>query len=344
MLTLSRLTLALDIMGGDFGPHIILPAALNSLIENPNLYLVLCGPIDLLSKWYDKQDPFIQARLQLSDCQQTVSMDEAPIAALRNKKDSSMRRMLDLVERGEADGCVSAGNTGALLAMAYHVLKMLPGVHRPALISLMPTVDNGKAYLLDLGANVDCDSEVLFQYAVMGSVLAELVGEIERPKVALLNVGSEQNKGNDRVKNTARMLGDTPSIHYIGYVEGNDIFSQKADVIVTDGFAGNIALKSCEGLTKLVLNEVKKASNLNWLNKILAKIALPLLRNIYLRMNPDQYNGASLIGLRGIVVKSHGNASSEAFLYAIREAVKEVSMQVPSKIKDKIEAVLMERH
>jgi phosphate acyltransferase len=341
---LSRLTLALDIMGGDFGPHIILPAALNSLLENPNLHLILCGPIDLINSWYDKQTSEIQSRVQLSDCQQIVTMDEAPVAALRNKKDSSMRRMLDLVEQGKADGCVSAGNTGALLAMAYHVLKMLPGVYRPALISLMPTVDNGKVYLLDLGANVDCDSEVLFQYAVMGSVLAELVGNIEKPKVGLLNVGSEQNKGNDRVKNTAKMLSETPSIHYIGYVEGNDIFSQKADVIVTDGFAGNIALKSCEGLTKLVINEVKIASNLNWLNKILAKIALPLLRNIYLRMNPDQYNGASLIGLRGIVVKSHGNASSEAFLYAIREAVKEVSKQVPAKIKDKIEAVLMERH
>ncbi|MEP7703625.1 phosphate acyltransferase PlsX [Paraglaciecola sp. 25GB23A] len=341
---MSRLTLALDIMGGDFGPHIILPAALNSLLENPNLHLILCGPIELLEAWYDKQTPDIQSRSQLSDCQQVVAMDEAPIAALRNKKDSSMRRMLNLVEQGQADGCVSAGNTGALLAMAYHVLKMLPGVHRPALISLMPTVDNGKVYLLDLGANVDCDSEVLFQYAVMGSVLAELVGKLDKPKVGLLNVGSEQNKGNERVKSTAKMLRESSSIHYIGYVEGNDIFSQKADVIVTDGFAGNIALKSCEGLTKLVINEVKKASNQNWLNRILAKIALPLLRNIYLRMNPDQYNGASLIGLRGIVVKSHGNASSEAFLYAIRQAVKEVSMQVPTRIKDKIEAVLRERH
>lgn len=341
---MSRLTLALDIMGGDFGPHIILPAALNSLLENPNLYLILCGPIELLEAWYDKQTPDIQSRSQLSDCQQVVAMDEAPIAALRNKKDSSMRRMLNLVEQGQADGCVSAGNTGALLAMAYHVLKMLPGVHRPALISLMPTVDKGKVYLLDLGANVDCDSEVLFQYAVMGSVLAELVGKLDKPKVGLLNVGSEQNKGNERVKCTAKMLRESPSINYIGYVEGNDIFSQKADVIVTDGFAGNIALKSCEGLTKLVINEVKKASNQNWLNRILAKIALPLLRNIYLRMNPDQYNGASLIGLRGIVVKSHGNASSEAFLYAIRQAVKEVSMQVPTRIKDKIEAVLRERH
>jgi phosphate acyltransferase len=208
----------------------------------------------------------------------------------------------------------------------------------------MPATEGGKVYLLDLGANVDCSSDVLWQYAVMGSIVAELVGGITQPKVALLNVGTEENKGNDRIKATSALLNATPSLHYIGYVEGNDIFSQRADVIVTDGFAGNVALKSCEGLAKFVLSEVKKASNQNWLNKILAKIALPLLRNIYLRMNPDQYNGASLIGLRGIVVKSHGNASSEAFLYAIREAVKEVEMQVPNRIKDKIEAVLMERH
>ena len=341
---MRRLTLALDIMGGDFGPHIILPAALSALSETPQLNLILCGPIEIINAWLTQQHPDIQKRIQTSDCQQIVTMDESPISALRSKKDSSMRRMLDLVEQGEADGCVSAGNTGALLAMAYHVLKTLPGIERPALISQMPTIEGGKVYLLDLGANVDCDSEVLFHYAVMGSVLAELVGNIDQPKVALLNVGSEQNKGNDRVKATAKILSETVKLNYIGYVEGNDIFSQKADVIVTDGFAGNIALKSCEGLTKLVINEVKKASNQSWLNKILAKIALPLLRNIYLRMNPDQYNGASLIGLRGIVVKSHGNASSEAFLYAIREAIKEVTMQVPNKIKDKIEAVLMERN
>ena len=340
---MSRLTLALDIMGGDFGPHVILPAALSALAENANLHLILCGPTELLSPWIDQQSADIQARIKPSYCSQIVAMDDAPVAALRSKKDSSMRRILDLVEQGEADGCVSAGNTGALLAMAYHVLKTLPGIDRPALISALPTIDGGKVYLLDLGANVECDSEVLFQYAVMGSVLAELVGQVAMPKVALLNVGSEQNKGNDRVKNTARELTQTSSINYIGYVEGNDIFSHKADVIVTDGFAGNIALKSCEGLAKLALNEVKKASNLNWINRILAKIALPLLRNIYLRVNPDQYNGASVIGLRGIVVKSHGNASSEAFLYAIREAIKEVTMQVPNRIKDKIEVVLMER-
>jgi glycerol-3-phosphate acyltransferase PlsX len=297
-----------------------------------------------MSLWLNKQLPDIQARITLSDCSEVVTMDEAPAHALRHKKNSSMRRILDLVNNNEADACVSGGNTGALLSMAYYVLKTLPGIDRPALITLVPTINDGKVYFLDLGANINCDSEILFQYAVMGSVLAEEIAHIKQPRVALLNVGSEEIKGNDQVKQTARLLTDSQNINYIGYVEGNDIFSEKADVIVTDGFVGNIALKSWEGLVNFVIQEVKKASQHSWLSKIVAKIATPMFRSIYLRMKPDQYNGASLIGLRGIVVKSHGNASSEAFLYAIREAIQQVEMQVPDKIKDKIEAVLMERH
>ena len=330
-------------MGGDNGPHIIFHAALTALQQTPHLHLILCGPLTVMSQWLSKQLPNIQARITLSDCTQNVAMDEVPGHALRHKKNSSMRRILDLVNENEADACVSGGNTGALLSMAYYVLKPLPGIDRPALITLVPTMNNGKVYFLDLGANINCNSEVLFQYAVMGSVLAEQIANIKQPKVALLNVGSEEIKGNDQVKHTARLLTDSHNINYIGYVEGNDIFSQKADVIVTNGFVGNIALKSWEGLVSFAIQEVKKASQHNWLSKIVAKIATPFFRGIYLRMKPDQYNGASLIGLRGIVVKSHGNASSEAFLYAIREAIQQVELQVPDKIKDKIEAVLMER-
>ncbi len=341
---MSRLTLALDIMGGDHGPHIILPAAKKALQSFPDLYLVLCGPASLISAWRSKQTQAIASRIDISDCSQSVAMDESPLQAFRQKKDSSMRRMIDLVQNNQADACVSAGNTGALLTMAFYVLKTLPGIQRPALISKVPTTEHGKVYLLDLGANVNCDSEILFQYALMGSVLAQQVEGIAKPRVALLNVGVEDIKGNDQVKQTARLLADCPSINYLGFVEGNDIFSQKADVIVTDGFVGNIALKSWEGLANSVIQEIKNVSQQSWVYKILAGIALPLLRGIYAKMKPDQYNGASLIGLRGIVVKSHGNASSEAFLYAIRQAIKEVEMQVPTKIKDKIEAVLMERH
>ena len=341
---MSRLTLALDIMGGDNGPHIIFSAALTALQQTPHLHFIFCGPLTVMSQWLNQQLPNIQARITLSDCPQNVAMDEAPTHALRHKKNSSMRRILDLVVKNEADACVSGGNTGALLCMAYYVLKTLPGIDRPALITLVPTINNGKVYFLDLGANINCDSEVLFQYAVMGSVLAEQISHIKQPRVALLNVGSEEIKGNDQIKQTARLLTDSQNINYIGYLEGNDIFSQKADVIVTDGFAGNIALKSWEGLVNIAFQEVKKAAQHNLWSKIVAKIAMPLFRDIYFRMKPDQYNGASLIGLRGIVVKSHGNASSEAFLYAIREAIQQVEMQVPDKIKDKIEAVLMERH
>jgi glycerol-3-phosphate acyltransferase PlsX len=340
---LSHLTLALDIMGGDNGPHITLPAAMKALQEFPQLNLTLCGDEPVIQTWLNANPNPYANRYTIVHCSQQVLMDESPIWALRNKKNSSMACATHLVEQQQADACVSAGNTGALLAIAYSVLKTLPGIGRPALISTLPTVSGKKVYLLDLGANVQCDSETLVQNAIMGSVVAEHVSGIAYPKVALLNVGEEQIKGNLQIKKAAKILATLPSINYIGFIEGDNIFNEVADVIVTDGFTGNIALKSCEGLVKLLIEEVKRDARQNLLTKIMAKLALPLLRKMYLRVNPDQYNGASLIGLRGIVVKSHGNASDEAFLYAIREAVQEVTRQVPSKIKDKIEAVLMER-
>lgn len=342
-MTLSHLTIALDIMGGDQGPLITLPAAFKALEKHPSLKFVFCGDKPTIDNYIQTHSPDNIERVSILHCEQQVRMDERPTAALRNKKDSSMRKMLELVENGDADACVSAGNTGALLAMAYYVLKTLPGIDRPALISSIPTTDRKSLYLLDLGANVNCDSETLFQYAVMGAVQAEQVAGIHHPRVALLNVGEEQIKGNDQVKYAAQLLAQAPGINYIGYVEGSDIFTDCADVVVTDGFVGNIALKSCEGLANLVMSEVKRVSQTNILTRLMAKISLPLLKKIYLTVNPDQYNGASLIGLRGIVVKSHGNASAEAFLYAIEEAIHEISRQVPTKIKDKIESVLMER-
>lgn len=338
----SRLTIALDIMGGDNGPHITLPAAVQALKQISNLHLILCGDSGLIESHLKSIGSSLKSRMEIQHCSEQVSMDERPTTALRTKKDSSMRRALERVERGEAQACVSAGNTGALLAMAYTTLKMLPGVDRPALVSSLPSHSDHKTVLLDLGANVNCDSETLFQYAVMGSVMAQAVLGIEFPRVALLNVGEEQIKGNDQVKFTAQLLAKTESINYVGYVEGNDLFTDRADVIVTDGFTGNIALKSCEGLAKLVRIEAERVSKQDIFTRILARIALPLLTKIYRRVNPDQYNGASLLGLRGIVVKSHGNASIEAFLFAIKEAVREIEREVPQKIKDKIELVLME--
>ncbi|MBC3767850.1 phosphate acyltransferase PlsX [Neptunicella marina] len=337
---MTTLTIALDVMGGDFGPPVTVHAAVRAVTQYPELHIILCGIQSQIEHELNKVSLPLESQLTILHCSQVVEMDERPTATLRSKTDSSMRRALELVEQGKADACVSAGNTGALMTNAYYVLKTLPGIERPALVTSLPTQTDKKVYLLDLGANVECNSEVLFHYAVMGSVMAEQVEGIEKPRVALLNVGEEQIKGNDRVKHAAQLLKDAPGINFIGYLEGNDIFSNRADVVVTDGFVGNIALKACEGLGKLVISEVKRITGRNLLTKAMALLALPFLKKIYSRVNPDQYNGASLIGLRGIVVKSHGNASVDAFLYAIKEAKQEISRQVPTKIKDKIEIAL----
>jgi glycerol-3-phosphate acyltransferase PlsX len=330
-------------MGGDVGPLITIPAVTSISKKYPNIKFVLFGQASIINYHLDQVASFSREQITIVDCEQTVAMDESPMTALRHKSESSMAMCIKHVEQGKADACVSAGNTGALMAMANYYLKTLPGVDRPALISSIPISDNHSVYLLDLGANVNSDSEILFQYAVMGSVLSEAVGGINHPRIALLNVGEEQIKGNDKVKHAAQLLINSPDLNYIGFVEGNDIFSRNADVIVTDGFTGNVALKSSEGLAKLVLSELKRISDANWTNRLLAKIALPLLKKVVKQMNPDQYNGASLIGLRGIVVKSHGNASVEAFCYAIEEAIHQATRQVPTRIKNRIETLLIER-
>lgn len=340
---MSKLTIALDIMGGDHGPPVILSATLKAIRQHPDFKFILCGDRQIINTALEDLLPEQRARVSVSHCEEVVDMGEAPAFALRNKKHSSMRRIIELVASNEADACVSAGNTGALLAMAYYLLKTLPGVDRPALVSAMPTASQHKVFLLDLGANVNCTSETLFQYGVMGSVLAAQVSGIEQPRVALLNVGEEDIKGNAQVKLADQLFRKAEAINYIGYVEGDDIFTDCADVVVTDGFTGNVALKSTEGLAKLVIFEVKRQSQVNLLTRIMARIALPLLKSIYNRVNPDQYNGASLLGLRGIVIKSHGNASADAFYYAIQQAMLEAKMGIPEKIKSKIETVLLEQ-
>ena len=329
-------------MGGDHGPHVLLCAAEKSLKQLPKLHLTICGHLSEYAHFKNELDTILLSRVDFVDCDEVVTMSDKPTTALRKKKHSSMRKVIDLVQSGDAQACVSSGNTGALMAMAFYVLKTLPGISRPALISWLPKGQGKKVLLLDLGASVNCDAEGLFQYAVMGSVLAEQCSHIPSPKVALLNVGEEDIKGNTLVKHADQLLRDCPSVNYIGYVEGDQIFSGDADVVVTDGFTGNIALKSSEGIAKLVISEIKRATTETLFARILSKLALPLLKKLYQRMNPDQYNGASLIGLRGIVVKSHGNASAEACYYAIKQAYEEAENAVPDKIKTKIESVLME--
>ncbi len=340
---MRNLTISLDMMGGDYGPRSTIPAALAAVKEFPQLHLILCGNAQFLQTELNKSDALNHPQLTIHDCTQVVNMDERPASALRSKKDSSMRVALNLVQSGEAMACVSSGNTGALLAMAHYVLKMLPGIERPALIATLPSVGTKPVYLLDLGANVTCDSEVLFQFAVMGAVMAEEVEGIASPKIALLNMGEEEIKGSDQIKRTAQLLSETDKINYVGYIEGSDIFSGKADVIVCDGFVGNVALKTCEGIANLIINKLKSSLDRNVISRFLGFLLLPALKKLYNRVNPDHYNGASLIGLAGIVVKSHGNASPVAFLNAIKGAVLEVERQVPEKIKNKLEDVLIDK-
>ena len=326
-------------MGGDQGPFITISSAIMAINQQPNLHLILCGdePIitaTLASFNISQETLATHKQLSIFPTSQVVLMSDKPIVALRTKKDSSMRKALDLVHEGKAQACVSAGNTGALFSMAHFVLKNIPGVERPALISSLPTHDEDKhVFMLDLGANVFCDSHVLYQFGVMGSIMAEQVDGISQPRVALLNMGEESIKGSDHIKLAALELSENKEINYIGFIEGSDIFSNKADVIVCDGFVGNVALKTCEGVARLVYQKSKAAFSASLLAKLFGSLLKPSFKKLFKTMNPDQYNGASLIGLRGIVVKSHGNANSSAFLSAIEEAVKEVERQVPEKIK-----------
>ncbi|SEA31768.1 phosphate acyltransferase PlsX [Alkalimonas amylolytica] len=337
----TQIHIALDMMGGDHGPLITLPAAIQAVQEIPNLLLTLCGDAAVLQRELSQAGCGNHPRLRIQPCSQQVSMCEKPSSALRNKRDSSMRVALELVEQGQASACVSAGNTGALIAMAHFVLKMLSGVERPALISTLPSTAAQPVYMLDLGATVNCDADTLFQFAVMGSVMAEEVEGLQAPRLALLNMGEEEIKGTDQIKQAAVLLSECDELNYIGFIEGNDIFSGKADVIICDGFVGNVALKTCEGVAKLIINQIRATLLSSLVGRIVGKVAQPWLKSMVKGVNPDQYNGASLIGLRGIVVKSHGNASKEAFLSAIRQAVREVERQVPAKIKDRLEQVLI---
>lgn len=328
-------------MGGDQGPHVTLPAAMLAIENFPNLHLILCGDETVIVEALSRKNLYPHPRITVSPTTQIVEMDEKPIFALRNKKQSSMRKVLDLVHNEEAQACVSAGNTGALFSMAHFVLKTLPGVERPALISALPSNKSDQhVFMLDLGANVFCDSSVLYQFAIMGSVMAKEVDGIENPKVALLNMGEEDNKGSDHIKQTASYLQANEDINYIGFIEGNDIFTNKADVIVCDGFVGNVALKTCEGVARMVYTQLQEIIKKHFLAQIMGKLLSRPLKKLFKPMNPDQYNGASLIGLRGIVVKSHGNANIAAFYTAIMEAITEVERQVPTKIKDKLEQSL----
>lgn len=333
--------IALDAMGGDHGPKVTIPAALRVLKKHKHLKIILVGQEDVLNRYLKRLHVRKHKRISVHHAEEIVEMDELPSQALRGKKDSSMRVAINLVKEGTAHACVSAGNTGALMATAKFVLKTLPGISRPAIMSIFPGI--GKhTHVLDLGANIESTPEQLFQFAVMGSVLTAAVNNIDNPTVGLLNVGTEEIKGIELVKDTAQLLSDCDHLNYIGYVEGNDMFRGTADVVVCDGFVGNVALKTCEGVAKYIRAALMDAFNKNIFTKFCAALAAPVLLPLKNQISPERYNGASLVGLNGIVIKSHGSSRAWGFSHAIEEAVLEVEKNVPERIRAELEAVLQE--
>jgi glycerol-3-phosphate acyltransferase PlsX len=325
-------------MGGDHGPEVVIPAAISALKKHPEVTFILVGDKDTVEYHLQQNGMSDEPRLRVHHASQQVAMDELPSQALRGKKDSSMRVAINLVKEGVAAASVSAGNTGALMATARFVLKTLPGIERPAIISAIPTM-KGHCYVLDLGANVDSSAAHLVQFAVMGSVLSELVDGIEQPRVGLLNIGSEEIKGNERVKEASRLLEQT-ELNYIGFIEGDGLYHGEADVVVCDGFVGNVALKTSEGVVHMIRHYLRQSFSRNWLTKLAGLIASPVLNHFRNELDPRAYNGANLIGLQGIVIKSHGGADEFAFANAIDIAIIEAKQDVPNNISKHLEVLL----
>ncbi len=329
-----QVTLAVDVMGGDHGPVVTVPAALKVLAEKPNLHCLLVGDEAAVRPLLSSLSPAIMSRISVQHTSEFVTMDDKVAVALRNKKQSSMRLAVNAVHDARADACVSAGNTGALMAISRFVLKTHPGIERPAIMTALPT-QNGHVHMLDLGANVDSEPEHLLQFAQMGALVAEALDGHAFPRVGLLNIGEEEIKGNELIKRTHDLLRQS-SLNYVGYVEGDGVFRGEAEVVVCDGFVGNIALKSSEGVARMIATMIKAQINRNWLTRLVGALAWPIWRGLRREMDPGRYNGASLVGLRGIVVKSHGSADVDSFANALRVAILEVEKDVPGLIADRL--------
>ena len=336
------ITVAIDAMGGDHGPHVTVPAALKALKQDSEINIVLVGLTEAIEAELAVHKVSVGPRLRIHHASEVVTMDESPQSALKNKKDSSMRVAINLVKSGEANACVSAGNTGALMATARFVLKMLPGIDRPAIAATLPS-QKGMVYMLDLGANADCTPEHLLQFAIMGAMLVTCVEHKERPSVGLLNIGSEDIKGNEVVKQAGELLRAS-HLNFYGNVEGNDIYKGTTDLIVCDGFVGNVALKTSEGLAQMMSRFLMQEFKRNWLTKAMALAAMPVLKAFKRRLDPRRYNGASFLGLRGIVVKSHGGADSFSFLHAIHTAIEESRSGVLRRITEQLEIEHIQPH
>ncbi len=329
------ITIAIDAMGGDHGPHVTVPAALKALAGDNQLNIVLVGLKDAIYAELKAQKASESARLRVHHASEVVLMDESPQSALKNKKDSSMRVAINLVKSGEAHACVSAGNTGALMATSRFVLKTLPGIDRPAIASAMPS-EKGNTYMMDLGANADCTAEQLLQFAVMGAMLVSCVEHKPEPTIGLLNIGSEDIKGNEVVKQAGELLRAS-HLNFYGNIEGDDIFKGTTDLVVCDGFVGNVSLKTTEGLAHMMGMFLTQEFKKSWITKLMALGAMPVLKAFKKRLDPRLYNGASFLGLRGIVVKSHGGADNVGFYHAIHVAAEEARSGVLRRITEQLE-------
>ena len=322
-------------MGGDHGPHVTVPAALAFQARHPGVDIVLVGLPSALEQELKLRSAAPGARLRVHAASEVVGMDEPPAQAMRYKKDSSMRVAVNLVKGGQAHACVSAGNTGALMAISRFVLKTIPGIDRPAIATVLPNMKGGYTYVLDLGANVDCTAEQLMQFGVMGAMLVAALEHRERPSVGLLNIGVEDIKGNETVKHAAELLRDS-GLNFYGNVEGDDIYKGTTDVVVCDGFVGNALLKASEGVANMIVGFLRQEFTRNPWNMLAAWMAKPVRKALRARMDPGKYNGASLLGLKGIVIKSHGSADEYAFGQALQRAVEEVENNVPQRIAAKM--------
>jgi len=330
--------IAVDAMGGDGGPKVIMPSLKEFLLENKNVKIKIFGDKTILLNYANIFDSSLMNRLQIIHTAEKVLSNDSPSHALRHKKKSSMSMAIQSVKDKEAHACVSAGNTGALMAISRFILGTLEGIDRPAIESMLPSL-NGQTHVLDLGANVDCKSEHLYQFAVMGSVLSMILDDKEHPSVGLLNVGQEVIKGNTQVKEAHDLL-EKSKLNYVGFVEGDDIFCGNIDVIVCDGFIGNIALKTSEGIARFISSTLKDEFKKNVFTKIAGISSVKVLNSFKKVVDPRRYNGASLLGLKGIIIKSHGGADSFAFSNSLKIALKEVNKDVPTCIDKKLKEIL----
>lgn len=341
---MSRLTLALDVMGGDIGPRITIPASIIALEQDPMLDLILFGDGQQISPLLQAIPPALKQRLTVQHCHRQINNEQGLSYALRHSKGTSMRLAIEAVQQGAAKACVSAGNTAALMALSKLLLQPLTGINRPALVAMLPTINGKHTLMLDLGANIECDAQNLYQFALMGSILAEQTLGIVYPRIALLNIGIEEIKGYKSIREAGLLIEKDPLLNYIGYLEGDLLLNHRADVIVSDGFVGNVALKTLEGAATNILALFKQQNShklwsykkaCSWLVKTIFKRNYQHLANF----NPEQYNGASLIGLNSVVVKAHGSSSINGFAYAIKDAALQARQDIPTKILAGLERI-----